>query len=51
MHLVAEASHLDATVSPTDPFTAVVLVACGVVTIAMVGLLGVVFAALAGRAD
>ncbi|SDH80528.1 hypothetical protein [Agrococcus jejuensis] len=51
MHLVAEASHLDATVSPADPFTAVILVACGLVTVAMVGLVAVVGAALTGRAD
>lgn len=51
MHLVAEASHLDATVSPADPFTAIVLVACGIVTIAMVGLVGVALATLTGRAD
>jgi len=51
MHLVAEASHLDATVSPSDPFTAVVLVACAIVTVAMVGLVGVALATLVGRAD
>lgn len=51
MDLVAEASYLDATVSPADPFTAVILIACGLVTVAMVGLVGVVLAALVGRAD
>ncbi|MFC7431145.1 MULTISPECIES: hypothetical protein [unclassified Agrococcus] len=51
MHLVAEASHLDATVSPTDPFTAIILVACGLGAIAMVALVGVALATLFGRAD
>lgn len=51
MHLVAEASYLDATVSPSDPFTAVVLVACGLGAIAMIALVGVALATLAGRAD